>query len=104
MSPIDLPHSHHDVVIQLSRRGFLGRGIRFSIAVAAGPACVAGATMTPPPAHAKAVARFTHGTGLCNMPLFYAAEKKLFAKYGVDAEVGLTVPGTSTIQVASGQV
>jgi NitT/TauT family transport system substrate-binding protein len=102
MSPIDLQNSHHDAVIQIGRRGFLGRGIRFSIAVAA--TCAAGPTMMTPAAHAKGVTKFTHGTGLCNMPLFYAAEKKLFLKYGVEAEVVLTVPGTSTIQVATGQV
>jgi NitT/TauT family transport system substrate-binding protein len=48
--------------------------------------------------------KFSHGTGLCNMPLFYAGETKLFAKYGANAEVVLTVPGTATIQLASGQV
>ncbi|MFZ4640996.1 MAG: ABC transporter substrate-binding protein, partial [Nodosilinea sp.] len=26
--------------------------------------------------------KFAHGAGLCNMPLFYAAEKQLFSKYG----------------------
>jgi NitT/TauT family transport system substrate-binding protein len=85
----------------MTRRQALGRGLKLTIAVAAGPACVAALA---PAAHAKTVARFSHGTGLCNMPLFYAGEKKLFQKYGVDAEVVLTVPGTATIQLASAQV
>lgn len=101
---VDLAHTHQDVVIHLSRRGFLGRGLRFSIAVAAAPAFVAPAALMTPAAAAKSATKFTHGTGLCNMPLFYAAEKQLFKKYGVDAEVVLTVPGTSTMQVATARV
>ncbi len=100
----DLANSYQDVVIHLTRRGFLGRGLRFSIAIAAAPACVAGNALMPTAAQAKGVTKFTHGTGLCNMPLFYAAEKQLFKKYGVDAEVVLTVPGTSTMQVATARV
>ena len=30
----DLANSYQDVVIHLTRRGFLGRGLRFSIAIA----------------------------------------------------------------------
>jgi NitT/TauT family transport system substrate-binding protein len=104
MRAVDLTHPHQDVIIRLSRRGFLGRGIRFSIAIAGGSAFAAGSTLLAPAAQAKGPVKFTHGTGLCNMPLFYAAEKQLFRKHGVEAEVVLTVPGTSTIQVATGKV
>jgi ABC-type nitrate/sulfonate/bicarbonate transport system substrate-binding protein len=84
-----------------SRREFLGRSLRFTIAVGVAPACFSG----PTPADATGpLVKFSHGTGLCNMPLFYAGEKKLFARYGANAEVVLTVPGTATIQLASNQV
>ena len=39
------------------------------------------------------------------MPLFYAAEKNLFEKYGIDDDVVMTpMAGTSAIQLATGQV
>src|SRR5262245_16194892 len=84
-----------------TRREFLGRGLRFTIAVGITPACLSGVR---PAEGAGPLVKFSHGTGLCNMPLFYAGEKKLFAKYGANAEVVLTVPGTATIQLASNQV
>ncbi|PYM19943.1 MAG: hypothetical protein DMD81_02825, partial [Candidatus Rokuibacteriota bacterium] len=91
--------SSHDLAS--TRREFLGRSFRITIAVGVAPACLAGA---PHAEGAGPLVKFSHGTGLCNMPLFYAGEKKLFAKYGANAEVVLTVPGTATIQLASGQV
>jgi NitT/TauT family transport system substrate-binding protein len=103
MSPNDRATPHQDGVDRITRRTFARRGVRFTIAMAAAPSCLA-AAMSAPAAEAKTVAKFSHGTGLCNMPLFYAAEKKLFQKYGVDADVVLTVPGTATIQLASGHV
>ncbi|HEY4911878.1 MAG TPA: ABC transporter substrate-binding protein [Methylomirabilota bacterium] len=99
MIPTHPPQSSDDAA--LSRREFLGRGARFTIAVGVGSACMSGAT---PAEAAGPLVKFSHGTGLCNMPLFYAGETKLFAKYGANAEVVLTVPGTATIQLASGQV
>jgi len=84
-----------------SRREFLGRSLRFTIAVGVAPACLSGTAAAGP---AGPLVKFSHGTGLCNMPLFYAGEKQLFAKYGANAEVVLTVPGTATIQLASNQV
>ena len=46
-----------------------------------------------------AAIKCAHGTGLCNMPLFYAAEKNLFDKYGIDDDVVMTpMAGTSAIQ------
>jgi NitT/TauT family transport system substrate-binding protein len=103
MGTVHSRQRHYDAVIHFTRRGFLGQGLRFSMAIA-GASAVAGSTIGVPAAQAKGSTRFTHGTGLCNMPLFYAAEKKLFHKYGVEAEVVLTVPGTSTVQVATGKV
>jgi NitT/TauT family transport system substrate-binding protein len=96
------PPAH--TVNPVTRRAFVRRGVHLTIAMAAAPSCVAGGAMGASRAEAKTVAKFSHGTGLCNMPLFYAAEKKLFQKYGVDADVVLTVPGTATIQLASGHV
>src|SRR5437867_12569028 len=84
-----------------TRREFLGRSVRFTIAVGITPACLSGVQTAEGDGP---LVKFSHGTGLCNMPLFYAGEKKLFAKYGANAEVVLTVPGTATIQLASGQV
>jgi len=74
----------------LNRREFLGRGVRFTIAVAVGPACLSGATSAEA---AGPLVKFSHGTGLCNMPLFYAGETKLFAKYGANAEVDAVSEG-----------
>ena len=70
-----------------TRREFLGRSVRFTIAVGITPACLSG---VQPAEGAGPLVKFSHGTGLCNMPLFYAGEKKLFAKYGANAEVVLT--------------
>ena len=39
------------------------------------------------------------------MPLFYAAEKNIFEKYGIEDDVVMTpMAGTSAIQLATGQV
>jgi len=59
-----------------TRREFLGRSVRFTIAVGITPACLSG---VQPAEGAGPLVKFSHGTGLCNMPLFYAGEKKLFA-------------------------
>jgi NitT/TauT family transport system substrate-binding protein len=49
--------------------------------------------------------KFTHGNGLCNMPLFYGAEKKLFEKYGIRSDVVLTAAaGDQMTQLVTGQV
>src|SRR5262249_58391142 len=85
----------------LNRREFLGRGVRFTIAVAVGPACLSGATSAEA---AGPLVKFSHGTGVCNMPLFYAGETKLFAQDSPNAQGVLTVPGTPTLQLASGPV
>jgi NitT/TauT family transport system substrate-binding protein len=49
--------------------------------------------------------KFSHGTGLCNLLLFYAAENDLFDKYGVDDGAVMTpMAGTSAILLATGRV
>ncbi len=49
--------------------------------------------------------KFAHGAGLCNMPLFYAAEKQLFSKYGFSGAAALTpMPADVAVQLATGQV
>ena len=49
--------------------------------------------------------KFAHGAGLCNMPLFYSAEKQLFAKYGFKGTAALTpMPADVAVQLATGQV
>jgi NitT/TauT family transport system substrate-binding protein len=58
-----------------------------------------------PPAEALRDLKFSHGSGLCNMTLFYAGEKQLFHKYGLNGIVVLTpMAGDSAIQLATGQV
>jgi NMT1/THI5 like len=58
-----------------------------------------------PPAAALREIKFSHGSGLCNMPLFYAGEKQLFRKYGIEGIVVMTpLAGDSAIQLATGQV
>lgn len=49
--------------------------------------------------------KFAHGAGLCNMPLFYAAEKQLFTQYGFTGSAALTpMPADVAVQLATGQV
>jgi NitT/TauT family transport system substrate-binding protein len=98
------PHHHILGDSCVTRRGFLGQAIHLGMAMAA-------ASMVLEPQALSSLARagraikFSHGTGLCNLPLFYAAEKDLFDKYGVDDDVVMTpMAGTSAIQLASGQV
>ena len=58
-----------------------------------------------PGAEALREIKFSHGSGLCNMPLFYAGEKQLFRKYGIEGIVVMTpMAGDSAIQLATGQV
>ena len=84
----------------VTRRGFLGRTVTFGVAACAGPF---GAVASW--AQAKREIKFSHGTGLCNMPLFYAAEKNLFAKYAIESNVVLSGwAGDQAIQLATGKV
>src|SRR5467141_476848 len=98
MAPATL-HKQEAVMAEMTRRGFLGRSLTFGVAACA----MCGAL--PSSAQGKREIKFSHGSGLCNMPLFYAAEKNLFAKYAIDADVVMTpMAGTSAIQLATGQV
>ena len=90
-----------DVPSVLTRRSFLGRTITFSVVACS--ACAAG--VGPAWGQGKREIKFSHGTGLCNMPLFYAAEKKLFAKYAIESNVVLSGwAGDQAIQLATGKV
>jgi NitT/TauT family transport system substrate-binding protein len=85
----------------LTRRSFLERTVSFGVAACA--ACGVGAL--PAWAQGKREIKFSHGTGLCNMPLFYAAEKKLFAKYSIEGNVVLSGwAGDQAIQLATRRV
>jgi len=86
----------------VTRRGFLGRTVTFGVA-----ACGGGGLLGPVASWAQGnrEIKFSHGTGLCNMPLFYAAEKKLFAKYAIESNVVLSGwAGDQAIQLATGKV
>ena len=61
-------------------------------------------TASPTGGNARAI-KFSHGSGLCNMPLFYASEKKLFEKYGFSGSTALTpLNADIAAQLATGQV
>src|SRR5207253_580314 len=86
----------------VTRRGFLSRIVTFGVA-----ACGGGGLLGPVASWAQGnrEIKFSHGTGLCNMPLFYAAEKKLFAKYAIESNVVLSGwAGDQAIQLATGKV
>src|SRR5207249_11090545 len=88
----------------MTRRSFCGEAITLGLAAAATSTLRDGSARPAMAATARAI-KFSHGSGLCNMPLFYAAEKNLFAKYAIDADVVMTpMAGTSVIQLATGQV
>ncbi len=49
--------------------------------------------------------KFTHGLGLCNMPLFYSIETDLFKDRNVKGSLSMTIgAGDSAVQLAAGQV
>ncbi len=97
------PHAHGHVGSPMTRRSFCGEALTFGLAAAATSTLLDGSVRRAMAA-ARAI-KFSHGSGLCNMPLFYAAEKNLFAKYAIDADVVMTpMAGTSAIQLATGQV
>ncbi|XGB41623.1 MAG: ABC transporter substrate-binding protein [Nodosilinea sp. LVE1205-7] len=89
-----------------SRRRFLG----LTMGTALAPAMLSllnsctGGTSTGSKGGNRAI-KFAHGAGLCNMPLFYAAEKQLFSKYGFSGAAALTpMPADVAVQLATGQV
>src|SRR5258708_19455720 len=77
-------HKKEAVMAEMTRRGFLGRSLTFGVAACA----MCGAL--PSSAQGTREIKFSHGTGLCNMPLFYAAEKKLFAKSPIQTNLVLS--------------
>ncbi|MBD2426971.1 MAG: hypothetical protein RLZZ597_931 [Cyanobacteriota bacterium] len=88
-----------------SRRRFLG----MSLGAALTPAMLsllsscAGGSKTA--SGGERAIKFAHGTGLCNMPLFYSAEKQLFNQYGFTGTAALTpMPADVAVQLATGQV
>lgn len=90
-----------------SRRRFLG----LSVGAALTPALLSvlsscsSKQAASSPAHGGRAIKFAHGAGLCNMPLFYSAEKQLFSKYGFTGTAALTpMPADVAVQLATGQV
>src|SRR5262245_41328236 len=98
---IACPQAHVHSGTPMTRRSFCGEAITFGLAATSTLLDGSGRRAM---AATRAI-KFSHGTGLCNMPLFYAAEKNLFAKYAIDADVVMTpMAGTSAIQLATNQV
>ncbi len=67
------PHAHGHVGSPMTRRSFCGEALTFGLAAAATSTLLDGSVRRAMAA-ARAI-KFSHGSGLCNMPLFYAAEK-----------------------------
>ncbi len=93
------------------RRHFLKLGIAAAFTPTLLNACAksdttASNTEASPSASAAArTIKFSHGSGLCNMPLFYSSEKKLFEKYGFSGTTALTpLNADIAAQLATGQV
>lgn len=90
-----------------SRRRFLG----MSMGAALTPAmlsilssCASSGSKTTS-SHDGREIKFAHGAGICNMPLFYSAEKQLFSQYGFTGTAALTpMPADVAVQLATGQV
>lgn len=91
-----------------SRRRFLG----MSMGAALTPAmlsilssCASNGSKTAA-SHDGREIKFAHGAGICNMPLFYSAEKQLFSQYGfTTGTAALTpMPADVAVQLATGQV
>ncbi|MCU0570964.1 MAG: ABC transporter substrate-binding protein [Oculatellaceae cyanobacterium Prado106] len=95
-----------------SRRRFLGMGAAAALTPAIASLLNSCANTSTPEAStspgaspaARAI-KFSHGAGLCNMPLFYSVEKQLFSKHNINGDVALT-PMVSDIaaQLATGRV
>jgi NitT/TauT family transport system substrate-binding protein len=124
-----MPPPEDTMTYGLSRRTFVTRMVAVGVGMAgiptlltacssAAPAPAKPAATTAPPAAAAAATtapassnqalrtiKFTHGGGLCNMPLFYGAEKKLFETYGIRSDVVLApVAGDQMTQLVTGKV
>lgn len=93
-----------------SRRQFLGMGLAAAIAPVVASilnSCANTQTesrSTDTTGGVRAI-KFSHGTGLCNMPLFYSVEKQLFAKHKISGSAALTpLSADIAAQLATGQV
>ena len=88
-----------------SRRRFLGMSLGAALTPAMLSVLSSCAGRTNTAATGGREIKFAHGAGLCNMPLFYAAEKQLFAEYGFTGTAALTpMPADVAVQLATGQV
>jgi NitT/TauT family transport system substrate-binding protein len=90
-----------------SRRRFLGMAGAAAIVPTILQACAntTQSAASPSPGSSTRAVKFSHGSGLCNMPLFYSAEKKLFEKYGFSGSAALTpLNADIAAQLATGQV
>lgn len=94
------------------RRKFLGMGIAAGVSpifLSLLNACSPSANKTSKSegttnATGRAI-KFSHGSGICNMPLFYSSEKGLFSKYGINGSVAMTpLVADIAAQLATGQV
>ena len=73
------PRAHVHAGTSMTRRSFCGEAITLALAAAATSTLRDGVAQRAVAAPDRAT-KFSHGSGLCNMPLFYAAEKNLFKK------------------------
>ena len=91
-----------------NRRRFLGMGLGAAMTpslLSFLSSCAPGKKPAASGGWAGREIKFAHGAGLCNMPLFYSAEKELFAKYGFKGTAALTpMPADVAVQLATGQV
>ena len=90
-----------------SRRRFLGMGLGAALStplLALASSCTRNGGTTTAAGNGREI-KFAHGAGLCNMPLFYSAEKQLFGQYGFTGTAALTpMPADVAVQLATGQV
>ena len=89
-----------------SRRRFLGMSLGAALTPAMLSILSSCASSGPKStSHGGREIKFAHGAGLCNMPLFYSAEKQLFSQYGFTGTAALTpMPADVAVQLATGQV
>lgn len=79
-----------NLISRLGRRKFMGMGM----AAAAAPTLMSilNACTSSSPSQTSSTSQvreitFSHGQGICNMPLFYSVEKDLFSQYGIKGKV-----------------
>ncbi|NEQ42873.1 MAG: ABC transporter substrate-binding protein [Leptolyngbya sp. SIOISBB] len=88
-----------------SRRRFLGMSLGAALTPAMLSVLSSCSGANKSASHGGREIKFAHGAGLCNMPLFYSAEKQLFSQYGFTGTAALTpMPADVAIQLATGQV